>query len=159
MINLKNNISYYIVFFAIFLKILFILFDFYSGQFYAISTGADLLGTIEAMRTQAEIDFIGTIMHMFYFNFYYVILIIFFKLVIIKNFITACILSLLAWLFSIYFFIKILKYFKVTEILLSLSLLLFCFWPSLFLYTTFPFKENFQVLFFLMVTYFFIRCN
>lgn len=157
MINLQKE-HYYIIFFAILAKFSFILIDFYFDQIFAISTGGDLLGTIEAMKTQAEIDFVGTIKRMFYVNFYYIILIIFFKLVIIKNFLTASILSLIAWLFSIYFFIKILKYFKATELLLGIGLLLFCFWPSLFLYTTFPFKENFQVLFFLMVIYFFIRC-
>ena len=161
MINLGNilkiNLLSITILISILLRFFFIIFDHLIGYRIAIMTGEDLMGTVEAMKSQADVDFFGTVKMMYYWNFYYIILVSFFKIIIIKNFITACILSFLTWLASLYFFQKIFIYLKIDAKIRIIATLLFCFWPSLFLYTVYPFKENFQILFIILVTYYFIK--
>jgi hypothetical protein len=155
--KLKLDLLSIIILGSILFRFCIIFLDYVNDYKLAITTGGDLIGTVEAMKTQADIDFLGTIKKMYYFNFYYIILMIFFKIVIIKNFFTACILSFLSWLVSLYFFQKILVYLKIDAKIRIIITFLFCFWPSLLLYTVYPFKENFQVLFIILVIYYFIK--
>jgi hypothetical protein len=161
MLDLKNKLKLdllsIVILVSISLRFFLIFLDYINDNKLAIMTGGDLIGTVEAMKTQAETDFFGTIKRMYYFNFYFIILLIFFKIIIIKNFITACILSFLTWLVSLFFFQKILLYLKIDTKVRIIVTFLFCFWPSLFLYTLYPFKENFQVLFIILITYYFIK--
>jgi hypothetical protein len=161
MLDLKNKLKLdllsIVILVSISLRFFLIFLDSVNDYKLAIMTGGDLIGIVEATKTQAEIDFLGTIKRMYYFNFYFIILLIFFKIIIIKNFITACILSLLTWLVSLFFFQKILLYLKIDAKVRIIVTSLFCFWPSLFLYTLYPFKENFQVLFIILITYYFIK--
>lgn len=155
--KLKLDLLCIVILVSISLRFFIIFFDYVNDHKLAIMTGDDLFGTVEAMKTQAETDFFGTIKRMYYFNFYFIILLIFFKIIIIKNFITACILSFLTWLVSLFFFQKILIYLKIDPKVRIIVTFFFCFWPSLLLYTLYPFKENFQVLFIILITYYLIK--
>jgi len=75
----------------------------------------------------------------------------------IKSYIGGCLIAVFFWCLSFYLLYKIIKLFDLNKKIQSIIILIFCFWPSLLIFSTTFNKEVFQTFFLLLHLYFIIK--
>jgi len=75
----------------------------------------------------------------------------------IKSYIAGCLIAVFFWCLSFYLLYKIIKLFNLNKNIQSIIILIFCFWPSLLIFSTTFNKEVFQTFFLLLHLYFIIK--